>query len=95
MKTTILLTQLLLNVKTLQAFSPSLQRGSLTFQSKRSTQVFSSQWDDEEEDIVADRKSFDDAGIAMKEEEERKQLEEMGDFDTNEDVSSAVEFRSH
>lgn len=48
-----------------------------------------SQWDDEDEDIVQDRKSFDDAGIAMKDEEEQKQLEEMGDYDTNEDYNDA------
>ena len=92
MKTTILLTQLLLNIEALQAFSPSLARSCLTRPSQPSTtRVFADQWEDEDEEVVkVDRKSFDDAGVAMIEEEERRQLEEMGDYDTNEDVSCDV-----
>ncbi|CAJ1954679.1 unnamed protein product [Cylindrotheca closterium] len=86
MKTTILLTQLLLNIETLQAFSPSLQRSTLTRQSQpSSTRVFS-QWDDEEEEILQ-KSTFDEAGVALTDEEEQKRIAEMGD-DTNEDYST-------
>ena len=89
MKTTILLTQLLLNFETLQAFSPSISRGSLTRTTVPSTRVFS-QWDEEEEEKPANPNTFDEAVIAMKEEDEQKALEGMGDYDTNEDVSASA-----
>lgn len=91
MKAAILLTQLLLNIETLEAFSPGLQRSVLTRQSKPSTSVFS-QWDEEDSDTVADRKTFDDAGIAMTDEDEQKKLDGMGDYDSNPDVSFCFRF---
>jgi len=86
MKTTILLTQLLLNIETLRAFSPGLQRNVLTRKSQPSTRVFS-QWDEEDEDVAADRKTFDDAGVAMSDEDEQKKVSGMGDYDSNPDYN--------
>lgn len=85
MKATLLLTQLLLNVETVQAFSPSIQRSTtLTRQSQPSSRVFS-QWDDED-DEVAKGVSFDEAGVALTDAEDQKRIAEMGD-DGNEEVS--------
>lgn len=89
MKTTILLTQLLLNIETLQAFAPSLQRSTFTRQSQpSSTRVFS-QWDDEDDEIVSKPTSFDNADVAMKDADEQKRVDEMGD-DSNDEVGAVV-----
>ncbi|KAL3934875.1 MAG: hypothetical protein SGBAC_009501 [Bacillariaceae sp.] len=87
MKTTILLTQLLLNIETLQAFAPSLQRSTFAHQSQPSTRVFS-QWDDEDDEIVSKTTSFDNADVAMKDADDQKRVNEMGD-DSNDEYDDA------
>jgi len=87
MKAAILLTQFLLYIETLRAFSPGLRTNVLTRQSQPSTRVFS-QWDEEDENSGDDRKTFDDAGIAMTDEDEQKKLDGMGDYDSNPDYNA-------
>lgn len=42
--------------------------------------------DNEDADNKVDRASFDQAGASLIEEEDRKRMEQMGDFDTNDSV---------
>lgn len=60
------------------------------------THIFSSQWDDEDEVVASDenRKSFLDAGDALKDEEDNKRMDDMGDYDANPAVSFVV-VKSH
>jgi hypothetical protein len=51
------------------------------------TRVFSSQWDDEEDD-TAKATSFEDAGVQLREEDDKKAMDAMPDYDSNPAVSS-------
>eukprot|EP00980_Cylindrotheca_fusiformis_P026300 scaffold15772_cov162-Cylindrotheca_fusiformis.AAC.2 len=68
-------------------FSPTLQRSVLSQRYQEGSpmgRLFSSQWDDEEEEVAVDeRKSFADAGEALQDEEDQKKMDGMGDFDAN------------
>jgi hypothetical protein len=72
------------------AFSPlksvgtqvSLPRSSSSFP----TRVFSSQWDDEVDD-TAKPTSFEDAGVQLREEDDKKAMDAIPDYDTNPAVS--------
>ena len=44
---------------------------------------------DDEEDEKIERTTFDQAGKSLIDEEDKKRLEQMGDFDANPDVSIA------
>jgi len=48
--------------------------------------VFSSQWEDEDEEI-ATTTSFEDAGDSLRQEEDKDRMDGMGDFDANPAVS--------
>ena len=90
MKLSSLTLQLLAGATLSQAFSPRLQQVrvlSLTTETPVSTtQIFSTQWDDEDEEIVT-ATSFEDAGESLKEEEAKQKLGGMDDFDSNPAVS--------
>ena len=85
MKVTASVLQLIACANVALAFSPSLQqRCSLT--SRSPTCVFSSQWEDEDEEI-ATTTSFEDAGDSLRQEEDKDRMDGMGDFDANPAVS--------
>ena len=79
------------------AFSPVLpttRSGSISGTWQRvvvpseSSRVFSSQWDEEESDTPLDKAtSFEDAGVALQEEEDNEKMVGMGNYDANPSVS--------
>lgn len=64
------------------AFSPmppvALGRYSVSQQRRRDTRCFSSQWDEEDDDDVATSTSFEDAGVALQQEEDEKNMAATG-----------------
>ena len=91
MKVSFLAVQLLVGAQCTLGFAPLLQQVSVqslqSQQPSRSTPLFSTQWDDEDEDIVTAATSFEDAGENLKKEDEQKKMGEMEDFDSNPAVS--------
>lgn len=71
------------------AFSPLITSSrTVSFgRVQRSTSLFSSQWEDEEEDIAIKPTSFEEAGAGLQKEDDDKRMAEMGDFDANPSVS--------
>ena len=65
------------------AFAPFLPQHKSNSRSRQV--VFSSQWEDEDE-VVTERTSFDDAGDKLKEEEDQKSVDNMSDYDANPQV---------
>lgn len=52
--------------------------------------LFSSQWDDEDDDIATQKpSSFEDAGVGLQEEDDQKRMGDMGDYDANPSYNSA------
>ena len=54
-----------------------------------STRILSSQWDDDDDD-TAKPTSFEDAGVQLREEDDKKAMDAVPDYDTNPAVSSAA-----
>jgi hypothetical protein len=74
------------------AFSPIFSHNKLNSQTSRRVVLFSSQWDDEEEEVTASvateaATSFDQAGVALRDEDDQKKMDEQGDYDSNPQVS--------
>jgi len=72
------------------AFSPLLPTSRILFSSqvRPRSRVFSSQWDDEDDDIATEKAtSFEDAGAGLQAEDDKKRMDEMGDYDANPSVS--------
>jgi hypothetical protein len=73
------------------AFSPvSHLGGKISLSSSRQQSIlFSSQWDDEDDDIATQKPaSFEDAGVGLQKEDDKKRMDDMGDYDANPSVSS-------
>jgi hypothetical protein len=96
MKLSTLVIQLAVCGQLTSAFSPLLQTtrsGSISGSQRvvRTTQsrIFSSQWDEEDDDDTPLEKatSFEDAGVALQDAEDKKQMDGMGDYDANPSVS--------
>lgn len=92
MKISIALLQLIVSANVSSAFSPAaLPRGGIvTVEERCSTTRIFSQWEDEEEEIVIDRKSFAEAGEGLKKEDDDAKMDGMGDYDANPSVSFYV-----
>lgn len=93
MKFTSFAVQLIACGQITSGFTPArfLQQGNLASISaarEQRFQIFSSQWDEEEDDIAIKSASFDEAGEGLKKEDDDKKMEEMGDYDANPAVSS-------
>jgi hypothetical protein len=72
------------------AFSPLLQRSShIGISRYPTTAIFSSQWDEEDEDVATEdtRASFDEAGRSLRDEDDKAKMDEIGDYDSNPQVS--------
>jgi hypothetical protein len=75
------------------AFSPLLQRSSSSTGISRyapTTAIFSSQWDEEDEEVATEdkqRASFDEAGRSLRDEDDKAKMDEIGDYDSNPQVS--------
>ena len=74
-----------------EGFSPSLshhaQRSLSRFSFVSSTtRILSSQWDDDDDD-TAKPTSFEDAGVQLREEDDKKAMDAVPDYDTNPAVS--------
>jgi len=75
-----------------QGFSPLLSIGtskSLSrhpFTSTPSSVLWSSQWDDDDDD-TAKPTSFEDAGVQLKEQDDKKAMDAVPDYDLNPAVS--------
>ena len=92
MKYSTIILDLALCVSVSDAFSPIMSQHTQLTKPKRTQRrtvvLSSSQWDDEEDEQVATQPtSFDDAGAALKQEDEDKAMAGSGDFDTNPQVS--------
>jgi hypothetical protein len=91
MKFTAVVFHLIACVNVSLAFSPLLQRSStLVTHHRAPTHIFSSQWDedDDDEEVAtstedAARTSFQDASIGIKDEDDKKKMDDMGDYDSN------------
>eukprot|EP00429_Kryptoperidinium_foliaceum_P004053 CAMPEP_0176007070 /NCGR_PEP_ID=MMETSP0120_2-20121206/3043_1 /TAXON_ID=160619 /ORGANISM="Kryptoperidinium foliaceum, Strain CCMP 1326" /LENGTH=295 /DNA_ID=CAMNT_0017339819 /DNA_START=62 /DNA_END=949 /DNA_ORIENTATION=- len=73
-------------------FTPLVTRShqvSWTRDARPSSRVFSSQWDDEEEDEDSKPTSFEDAGVKLREEEDKKAMDSASDYDRNPLYNSA------
>lgn len=56
---------------------------------RSTSRVFSSQWDeDDDETPVEKATSFEDAGVALQESEDKEKMDGMGNYDANPAVSS-------
>lgn len=64
---------------------PTVARGIMH---QRRSVVLRSSTNEDEGETPPERTSFDQAGQSLMDEEDRKRLEEMGDFDSNPAVSS-------
>ena len=88
MKISITLLQLIVSANVSSAFSPpTFPRGLVTTAKRCPTCIFS-QWEDEEDEIVIDRKSFTEAGEGLTKEDDDAKMDSMGDYDANPAVSS-------
>jgi hypothetical protein len=92
MKLSTLVIQLAVCGQLTSAFSPLLQTTSgsisVSHRVRSQSRVFSSQWDEEDDDTpVAKASSFDDAGVALQDSEDKKKMDGMGDYDANPSVS--------
>lgn len=87
--TTLLLS--LLIVQSAVGWTPTLMTGPFRTGTHHRTQspvaLFSSQEDKDDNEKV-ERTSFDQAGASLIEEEDQKRMEQMGDFDSNDSVST-------
>eukprot|EP00339_Tiarina_fusa_P002805 CAMPEP_0116998254 /NCGR_PEP_ID=MMETSP0472-20121206/1392_1 /TAXON_ID=693140 ORGANISM="Tiarina fusus, Strain LIS" /NCGR_SAMPLE_ID=MMETSP0472 /ASSEMBLY_ACC=CAM_ASM_000603 /LENGTH=287 /DNA_ID=CAMNT_0004697355 /DNA_START=78 /DNA_END=941 /DNA_ORIENTATION=- len=70
------------------AFSPSLSHNKLTTSQSRRVVIFS-QWEDEDEEVAVQQTSFDQAGAELTDEDDKKRMDDMGDFDSNPAYQSA------
>lgn len=80
MKISIIALQLIAGANVSFAFSPAPPRGLIT--QRCNTRIFS-QWEDEEEEITIERKSFSEAGEGLKQEEDDAKMGATGDYDAN------------
>lgn len=89
MKFSTLVIQLLACGQLAASFSPLYHQSRTNFISTRPTsRLFSSQWDDEDDDIATEKpSSFEDAGVGLQKEDDQKRMEDMGDYDANPSVS--------
>jgi hypothetical protein len=94
MKFTAVVFHLIACVNVSLAFSPLLQRSTLaTTHHRAPTHIFSSQWDedDDDEEVAAGTEdapmAFQDASIGIKDEDDKKKMDDMGDYDSNPAVS--------
>jgi hypothetical protein len=90
MKFSLLVIQVVACSQLISAFSPVQHLGRKVSLSRREPSVvFSSQWDDEDDDIATQKPaSFEDAGEGLQREDDKKRMDDMGDFDANPSVSS-------
>lgn len=96
MKISCIALQLIASAQFSTGFSPLLQQATVQSLQQQSTRksnpLFSTQWDEEDDDIVA-AASFEDAGQSLKDEDDKKKMGEMGDFDSNPAVSEIRSLR--
>ncbi len=71
------------------AFSPLLDpRRTVSLSTRPQSRIFSSQWDDEDDDVATEKpSSFEDAGAGLQQEDDKKRMDDMGDYDANPSVS--------
>jgi hypothetical protein len=82
MKYSTIILQLFAYVSISHAFSPIFSHNNkLTSQSRR-VALFS-QWDDEEEEVATQPASFDEAGASLRDEDDKKRMDDMGEYDSN------------
>ena len=90
MKFSLLVIQLAACSPLITAFSPVPYLGrKISLSSRQQGILFSSQWDDEDDDIATEKAaSFEDAGVGLQQEDDKKRMDDMGDYDANPSVSS-------
>mmetsp|Transcript_118237 Transcript_118237/g.339197 ORF Transcript_118237/g.339197 Transcript_118237/m.339197 type:complete len:291 (-) Transcript_118237:268-1140(-) len=91
MKFSLLAIQLVACSHLISAFSPVqyLDR-KISVSTRQQGILFSSQWDDEDDDIATQKPaSFEDAGVGLQQEDDKKRMDDMGDFDANPSYNSA------